>query len=248
MAYRDDNGFGRFMNQVASGILEPARSNLYGIEIALPQVILAQDATIRSRQREHYDQINALADNVSIPGRRITTGQVRSVGAMRRFATDTTFSEMQVSFILPKNLYHRTLFERWMNYTASDAENRVTFYSEYTTTILIKKWELGSPIVYEGYTKDGNRYRQRLNRVSGIWQLYGAFPFDMSAMQLNNGPTDLIKLDISFYYERYRFDTVAEKSLPFTSNGQDKIINTFDSIAETLGYSVEQRDVAQFGV
>jgi hypothetical protein len=192
--------------------------------------------------------MNALADDVTIPGRRITTGQIRDVGAMRRFATDTTFGEMSVSFIIPKDLYHRDMFEKWMNYTASDAENRVTFYNEYTTTITVRKWEVGSPIVYEGRTDEGFGFEQRLNRVSGVWQMYGAFPFDMSSMQVNNGPTQLMKLDISFYYERYRFDTVAEDVLPFTNNSSDKIINTFDATASALGFSTQQADVSNYGI
>ncbi len=165
MAFRADNGFTRFMDLVGSGRLEPARSNLYGVEIAIPPVLAANDDNVRRNQRNHYDYVNALADDVTIPGRRITTGQVRSVGAMRRFATDTSFSEMSVSFLLPKDLYHRDMFEKWMNYTASDAENRVTFYSEYTTTVRIKKWEVGSPIVYQGRTNDGDLYSQRLNKA-----------------------------------------------------------------------------------
>jgi hypothetical protein len=173
------------MDLVGSGRLEPARSNLYGVEIAIPPVLAANDDNVRRNQRNHYDYVNALADDVTIPGRRITTGQVRSVGAMRRFATDTSFSEMSVSFLLPKDLYHRDMFEKWMNYTASDAENRVTFYSEYTTTVRIKKWEVGSPIVYQGRTNEGDLYSQRLNRVTGVWDLYGAFPFDMSAINVS---------------------------------------------------------------
>ena len=234
MAFRADNGFTRFMDLVGSGRLEPARSNLYGVEIAIPPVLAANDDNVRRNQRNHYDYVNALADDVTIPGRRITTGQVRSVGAMRRFATDTSFSEMSVSFLLPKDLYHRDMFEKWMNYTASDAENRVTFYSEYTTTVRIKKWEVGSPIVYQGRTNEGDLYSQRLNRVTGVWDLYGAFPFDMSA--------------INFYYERYRFDTVADDVMPHTNASSDKTINTFDATAEALGFSTQQADVSQFGV
>jgi hypothetical protein len=248
MAFRADNGFTRFMDLVGSGRLEPARSNLYGIEIAVPPVLAANDDNVRRNYQNHYDYVNALADDVTIPGRRITTGQVRSVGAMRRFATDTSFSEMSVSFLLPKDLYHRDMFEKWMNYTASDAENRVTFYNEYTTNIRIKKWEVGSPIVFEGRTNDGQQYEQRLNRVTGVWELYGAFPFDMSAINVNNGPTQLIKLDISFYYERYRFDTVADDVMPHTNASADKVINTFDATAEALGFSTQQADVSQFGV
>ena len=66
-----------------------------------------QQNKIMTRYREHADMMNYFADTVSIPGRRITVGTVRDVGAMRRFATDTTFSEVQVSFLLPKDMYHR---------------------------------------------------------------------------------------------------------------------------------------------
>ena len=70
----------------------------------------------------------------------------------------------------------------------------------------------------------------------------------MSAINVNNGPTQLIKLDISFYYERYRFDTVADDVMPHTNASADKVINTFDATAEALGFSTQQADVSQFGV
>lgn len=248
MSFKSANGFGRFMNLVTSGKLAPARSNLFSVEIAIPPVLLSQDPEIRSKWRHHYDAINYLADEVTLPGRRITTGQLRTVGAMRRFATDSTFGEVQISFILPQDLYHRTYFERWMNYTASDAENRVTLYDEYTTQIVLNKWELGSGIVFKGPDKNGRKMEQRLNRVTGTWQLYGAFPFDMSAITLSNAQADLIRLDVSFYYERYRFDTVAESTLPFTLGSKDKVIDNFDNVATVLGYGFDQIDVADFGI
>ena len=62
-----------------------------------------------TRYREHADMMDALLIQC-LYCRRITVGTVRDVGAMRRFATDTTFSEVQVSF-LPKDMYRREYFE-----------------------------------------------------------------------------------------------------------------------------------------
>ena len=231
MSYREPNSFNRFRDQINSGNKTPARSNLFQVVVNPPPVmssigglfhqktstgtqfldealgLVDNQAGVMSRYREHADMMNYFADTVSIPGRRITVGTVRDVGAMRRFATDTSFSEMQVSFLLPKDMYHREYFERWMNFTASDSENRVGMYDQYTTTMRLIKWELASNYMGKQGITPEKEVTRRFNGVSSCWTMYGAFPFDMSAITLNNGPTDLIKLDISFYYERYRMDT-----------------------------------------
>ena len=240
------NGFTKFRELVATGAKEPARSNLYSVRIDLPQALMLNDRILRSRQRDVWESINYFADDVTVPGKRITTGQIRDVGQQRNFATDTAATDLQVSFIVTKDLIHRELFEKWMQYTASDAENRVTIYDEYVTNILISKWELGSNIVWNGITKSGRQYEQRLNRATGVWQMFGAFPYDMSAMSFNNGQTDLMKLDISFYYERYRFDTIGGEGTRFDAG--DRHINFFNESANIMGYDVEQKDVARYGV
>ena len=240
------NGFTKFRELVATGAKEPARSNLYSVRIDLPQALMLNDRILRSRQRDVWESINYFADDVTVPGKRITTGQIRDVGQQRNFATDTAATDLNVSFIVTKDLIHRELFEKWMQYTASDAENRVTIYDEYVTNILISKWELGSNIVWNGITKSGRQYEQRLNRATGVWQMFGAFPYDMSAMSFNNGQTDLMKLDISFYYERYRFDTIGGEGTRFDAG--DRHINFFNESANIMGYDVEQKDVSFYGV
>ena len=130
------NSFSKFRQLVASGAKEPARSNLYSVIIDLPQCLLMNDQKLRSDQRSVFESINYFADDVTVPGKRITTGQIRDVGQQRNFATDTASTDITCSFIVTKDLIHRELFEKWMQYTASDAENRVTLYDEYTTCLL----------------------------------------------------------------------------------------------------------------
>ena len=240
------NSFTKFRELVASGAKEPSRSNLYSVRIDLPQCIMLNDRILRSRGRDVFESVNYFADDVTVPGKRITTGTIRDVGQQRNFATDTAATDLTVSFIVTKDLIHRELFEKWMQYTASDAENRVALYEEYTTNILICKWELGSNIVWNGRTQLGKPYQQRLNRATGVWQMFGAFPYDMSALSFNIGQTDMLKLDIGFYYERYRFDTIGGEGTRFDAG--DRHINFFNESANIMGYDVEQKDVARYGV
>lgn len=261
------NDFSKFSELVRSGDKEPSRSNLFELTVQPPLCMytkggrfdvidslaeavtggaLTQNEYIQT-QREYYEYINYFADSVTVPGRRLTVGTVRDVGAMRRFATDTSFSEMQVSFIVTKDYWHRKFFERWMNYAASDSENRVSFYEEYTSKVQILKWELASNFVATNKVK-GTTYESRLNAVTGAWTLYGAFPFDMSAIQLSNGPTDLIKLDVSFYYERYRFDTLDGKKM-FRGEERDRKINADSAeVLQSLRIDPVLTDIAGVGI
>jgi hypothetical protein len=61
----------------------------------------------------------------------------------------------------------------------------------------------------------------KFNRCSGVWSLKKAFPFNISNINLNSGPTNLLSMEVSFYYERYRFYTpvnpnVGDINIPVT--------------------------------
>ena len=249
MGYRNPNSFTRFADLVASGEKDIAKSNLFSVEITLPPMLYAKG--MNPNYREHYETINYFADSVTLPARRIKTQSVKMVGQPYDYAYGQQKQEVRMSFIMTKDMYHRQFFEKWMNLTSSDAENRVTFYDEYTADIQILKWENAANVVYKGTAGNGLgrpvHYQQRLNRSTAVWQMYGAFPFDISAMTLNNGPADLLKTDVDFKYERFRFDTVAEDTLSFNPNAKDKVIRNFDKIFERLGFASDQKDSAFFG-
>lgn len=261
------NSFNDFRELVTAGNMQPARSNMYSVEIGIPPVLtMTTNKWLRGKAaRKFYSAMNYLADDVTVPGRRITTSQVRDIGAMRHYATDTAFAPITCSFLVTKDMYHREFFERWMNFTATDAENRATFYQEYITEMRILKWEMGSNALMSSKVR-GSSIKQnnqqieidpkggskkevqlRLNRTTAVWQMYGCYPFDMSAITLNNGPADILKLDISFRYERYRFDTISMNTAPF-GKGRDVVYNAFDNaLLGNLGINSSQTDVAQYG-
>ena len=78
--------------------------------------------------------------------------------------------------------------------------------------------------------------------------MYGAFPYDMSEQSFNNGPTDLVKLNVNFYFERYRFDRIGNNTVKFGSNINDITVASTTNIANQLGFVLDQKDVAKVGV
>jgi hypothetical protein len=198
---------------------------------------------------EHYDAMNYFASSVTVPGRRVTTSEVRDIGVSRKYATNTAFGDLQVEFLVTKDQYHRDFFETWMQSTASDSENRVGLYEEYTSNISVIKWENSSNVVYKDPSPLLGGGTARLNRSSAVWQMYGAFPYDMSEQSFDNGPTGLVKLNVNFFFERYRFDKIGNRNTAFGKVGMKDIqVTNTNEVANKLGFVLEQKDVASVGV
>ena len=243
------NSFKRFQDQVMSGYKTPSKSNLFEVRVQIPQSVMMKESTFGTERNtlEHYDAMNYFASAVTVPGRRVTTSEVRDIGVSRKYATNTAFGDLQVEFLVTKDQYHRDFFETWMQSTASDAENRVGLYEEYTSNISVIKWENASNVVYSDPSNKGGT--ARLNRSSAVWQMYGAFPYDMSEQSFDNGPTGLVKLNVNFFFERYRFDKIGNRNAAFGKVGMKdiKVTNT-NEVANKLGFVLDQKDVASVGV
>ena len=226
----------------------PSKSNLFEVRVQIPSSVILKESTFGTERSnlEHVDAMNYFASSVTVPGRRVTTSEVRDIGVSRKYATNTAFGDLQVEFLVTKDQYHRDFFETWMQSTASDSENRVGLYEEYTSNISVIKWENASNVVYSDPSNGGTA---RLNRSSAVWQMYGAFPYDMSEQSFDNGPTGLVKLNVNFFFERYRFDKIGNRNAAFGKVGMKdiKVTNT-NEVANKLGFVLDQKDVASVGV
>ena len=245
------NSFKRFTDQVMSGYKTPSKSNLFEVRVQIPSSVILRESTFGTERSnlEHVDAMNYFASSVTVPGRRVTTSEVRDIGVSRKYATNTAFGDLQVEFLVTKDQYHRDFFETWMQSTASDSENRVGLYEEYTSNISVIKWENASNVVYREPTPLIGSGTARLNRSSAVWQMYGAFPYDMSEQSFDNGPTGLVKLNVNFFFERYRFDKIGNKNAAFGKVGmKDVQVTNTTEIANQLGFILEQKDVASVGV
>ena len=247
------NNYQAFTEAVATGKLEPSRQNLYGVSIAPPltlRKILGTTAGDKDSKLVNtgvsMDQfvrnVNLFSSSVTIPSRAVTTGQVNNHGMMRRFGTGQTSSQISMSFLSTKDNFIREWFEMWLNVVSSDSDNTVGFYDDYTTSAEIIKWEVGSNVVqsfdfYKAQVPQVPRKytgKATLNQATAVYQFYNLFPFNISTQTLDNEQASLMRVDIQFYYERYRFDTVNVDTLKWLGpkdDGRNKGISE-DAVAE----------------
>ena len=253
MALRSPNSFADFRGYLQGGN-EPAVSNLFNVIIGVPPVM--QNASKRMSYRQIAEANQFLASEVTVPSRNLMVSEVKDIGAQRRYATGQSISEVTISFLVTKDQALRDYFENWIHRIGSDSENRVSFYEQAICDIYIQKWEKGSPLII----KDGLNSATRVNQATAVYQLFGAYPFNISTQTLNNDETQLMKMDVQFYYERYRFDQV--NTLHTKMGGKDIVIDRSSAIGASkflnkqvnslansiLGSVAEQADVADFGI
>ena len=196
----------------------PMTSNLYQVNLSAPP-IFRTNIYDPVKVIEATRTVDYYANSITLPSRAVTTGELNNIGQIRRFATGQTASEINIQFIVTRDQRHRYFFEQWLNHTASDSDNTVGFYDDYVIDMEILKFENGP----EGHQQ------------TAAYKLYGAFPFNVGQLELNNEQTNLVQLDVAFYFERYRMDQTSPETLrPKTSRFSIKDLYTDTSIPTFL--------------
>ena len=162
---------------------------------------------------DHMRLFSLYASEVNTPTKQITTAGYRAIGSEINYATGSTFSEMSVRFLIPRSYISVLAFERWMTLMANDANQFVDYYTEYTAPIFyIYKLERGSkrnliPKDRTEYERAGGSKRNwpKYNKAVAGWHIYNVFPKSIGTLQFSNAPGELVTLDVTFSYERYRF-------------------------------------------
>lgn len=215
----DPNSFKDFRDTIGrSAGSMPMTSNLYQVNLSAPP-IFRTNIYDPVKVIEATRTVDYYANSITLPSRAVTTGELNNVGQIRRFATGQTASEINIQFIVTRDQRHRYFFEQWLNHTASDSDNTVGFYDDYVVDMEILKFENGP----EGHQQ------------TAAYKIFGAFPFNVGQLELNNEQTNLVQLDVAFYFERYRMDQTSPETLrPKTSRFSIKDLYTDTSIPTFL--------------
>ena len=212
-----------FVDYLKTRGTDPAMGNLYSVVMTPPNVMRDTSSNPLYRHfasgrgdRQMHRLINMYATAVNLPSKQMTTGQVVTIGSPYKYVTGTAYSQISITFMMPRDHSLRMLFEAWMNMMIADANHYVEDYEEYVCpTLRIYKFERGfGPDAFRdpGYDGQMNQYFNkndrkdvRLNELTGCFELRNVFPFNIGSAQLNNNDARLLTYSVGFNFERYRF-------------------------------------------
>jgi hypothetical protein len=143
-------------------------------------------------------QMGILCFDASLPASALATAEVKDnfMGVPQEFAHSRLYTDIDFSFYIDKDYTLLTIFEGWMDYITSGAEREVDD--------LQKPYyrRLKYPDTYKVSSMYISKFEKNADR--GItYQFINAFPKSITPIPVTYGSADLLKVSVSFNYDRY---------------------------------------------
>ena len=139
-----------------------------------------------------------LCSDASLPTTSYATSEVKDnfMGIPQQYAHTRIYTDIDFTFYVDENYTLLKIFEGWMEYISSGS-NRLM---EQQTKSYYRRMRY--PDSYKCNTLYINKFEKNFKR-SIRYQFVNAFPKSMSSVPVSYGPADILKVTVSFNYDRY---------------------------------------------
>ena len=139
-----------------------------------------------------------LCSDASLPASAFATGEVKDnfMGIPQQFAHTRLYTDIDFTFYVDEDYTMLKVFEGWMDYISSGADDSTiqedrAFYRR-----------MRYPDSYKCNTMYINKFEKNFKRTMR-YRFVNVFPKSMSTIPVTYGPADILKVSVSFNYDRY---------------------------------------------
>ena len=139
-----------------------------------------------------------LCDSASLPTTAYATAEVRDnfMGVPQQFAHTRIYTDLDFSFYVDEDYNLLKIFEGWMEYISSGA-NTSTLHDDRAYFRRMRY-----PDSYKCDTMYINKFEKNFKKTMR-YRFVNVFPKAMSAVPVAYGPADILKVNVSFNFDRY---------------------------------------------
>ena len=139
-----------------------------------------------------------LCDSASLPTTAYATAEVRDnfMGVPQQFAHTRIYTDLDFSFYVDEDYNLLKIFEGWMDYISSGA-NASTLQDDRAYFRRMRY-----PDSYKCDTMYINKFEKNFKKTMR-YRFVNVFPKAMSAVPVAYGPADILKVNVSFNFDRY---------------------------------------------
>ena len=143
-------------------------------------------------------QMGILCFDASLPASALATAEVKDnfMGVPQEFAHSRLYTDIDFTFYIDKDYTLLTIFEGWMDYISSGAEREVADFQKPFYR------RMRYPDSYKCDTMFITKFEKNMIRKLR-YQFINTFPKSISPMPVTYGAADLLKVTVSFNYDRY---------------------------------------------
>ena len=169
-------------------------------------------------------KIGLLCSEASLPTSSYATAEVKDnfVGVTQEFAHTRLYADTDFTFYVDKNYDSLKFFEAWMDYIsgAGVAQNDELKKSGYFRRMAYPEYYKVSEMSITKFERD----IKNINNEYIKYTFINAFPKSMAAVPVAYGAAELLKVTVSFNYDRYIIDRIVNPEIQaFVDDNQRSI-------------------------
>ena len=162
-----------FVSSFKKDIARPSRFDVF---INLPPAIRFQEFNAAS--------LLYRCENAQLPGRTIGTVDQKTYGPIEKFPYLTTFTDLDLTFIVDDDMSQKTFFDNWLDYINPLNTNDYQYKENYSADIRINQYSVNNQLTYSVNILD-------------------AYPISVNQLDLDWGSDGYHKLSVTFAYTRW---------------------------------------------
>lgn len=173
-----------------------ARTSRFDVNIPVPLTLIPYVSSAKN--------LTYRCEAAQLPGRTFATTEQKTYGPIEKYPYLTTFTDIDLSFIVDDDMNQKVLFDAWMNYINPQYNNNFRFKSDYATVITVNQYDVTNQKTYSV-------------------NLYDAYPISMNQLDLNWGTDGNHKLNVTFAYTYWKNNSLQSYGMELVDAGIEAV-------------------------
>ena len=169
-----------------------ARPNKFDVNIPIPLTLIPYISSAKS--------LVYRCENAQLPGRTFATTEQKTYGPTEKMPYQTTYTDIDLTFIVDDDMNQKVFFDAWMNYINPLYNYNFRYKGDYATTITVNQYDV-------------------TNQLSYSVNLYDAYPISINQMDLDWSNEGFHKLSVTFAYTYWRNNSLQALGMELVDGG-----------------------------
>ena len=163
---------GQFANILKNGV---ARTNRFEVLIPLPSMVAGDSSNVSQERSTSFNAkdvlklvssfygagsgevargLNYMIEQTEIPGKNLTTTDVRYNGDYFKLPYAVVYGGQQFTFRVSRDMYEKNIIDDWMNFIFNPTTHEIAYMDDYVTDITVNQLDEQDNITYSVILKD----------------------------------------------------------------------------------------------
>lgn len=218
------------MSQMREKIGNLALTNQYAVNVPIPPEVKKYIETFSSENNEEIEKfisnkLGFLCSEATLPVSSYATAEVKDnyLGITQEFAHTRLYTDLDFTFYVDDNYLSLRFFELWMDYISSGAEKEIILKNPAAYTKDFRNYyrRFTYPHDYKSDTMTITKF-ERDHKKTLEYTFINVFPKGLTSIPVSYGSADLLKVTVTFNFDRYIVKRVAAAAEVASTSGTKK--------------------------